>query len=244
MKIYKFLLFLSIIFLTGCDNGKPKYTTIYLLVDVTDKSLKDSQILVNSVPKILTKMGVSATTGGNAGGEVKIFVINDLSDSPSVSVKLNSDPGGLLGTNPIDRTDEIKAFQADLSASLNKVLDGVDWNKDKSKIYQNICREVNNLNKVAGEKTFIVFSDMLENSELFSLYKDSSKLINDIKNLDQNILKKDCDISDLSQTDMYFISNRNKQNDQLVNSAERFWRALFQIKNVKKVTFDAELNIQ
>jgi hypothetical protein len=230
--------------MVGCPGNKPKHTNIYILVDVTDSLFKDNQILVDSVPKILNKIGVSTTTGGDAGGETKIFVINDLSDSPSVSVKLNSDPGGLLGANPIDRTDEIKVFETNLKSALGKVTDGVEWNKDKSKIYQNVCRELNNLNKSEGEKTMIVFSDMLENSELFSLYKNADKLATDVKNLEQNVLKKDCELPDLSQTDLYFVSNRNKKNDQLINSAERFWKALFQLKKARKIVFDAELNVE
>ena len=150
------------------------------------------------------------------------------------------------GQNPLDRQDEIKKFQSDLSSKISELLKDNDWNKEKSKIYQNVCRELNNLKKADTKhsKTMILFSDMLENSTLLSFYKSNTDvLINQIESFEKNTLSKDCAIPDLSEIEFYVVTNRNKTNDELINKAERFWKALFKLKNVKHFSFDAELHL-
>jgi hypothetical protein len=252
MKRYKFNATLTLITLftfslLGCEsNSDAKFSDVYILIDVTDKSFRDNNIILESVPKILNKMNIDPDKLGMSGGEVKIFTINDLSETKSLTVKLPQGVEGLLGQNPLDRQDEIKKFQSELSSSISTVLKNRNWDKEKSKIYQNVCRELNNLKRTNSKhsKTMIVFSDMLENSELLSFYRDDTdSLITDVQNFDKNKLGKDCRISDLSDVEFFVVTNRNKQNDELINKAERFWKALFKTKKIKHFSFDAELHI-
>ena len=201
----KYVLPISILFASlfyGCgDTQKVKLSDVYIMIDVTDKDFKDENVISESVPKILKKMNIDPTKADMAGGEIKIFTINDLSETKSTTVKLAQGLEGLLGQNPLDRQDEIKKFQSDFAASIKGMLSGLNWNKDKSKIYQNICRELNNLVKKEDnhKKMMIIFSDMLENSTLLSFYNtNTDALISQIEAFEKNTLSKDCLMPDLS----------------------------------------------
>lgn len=235
--------------LLGCsdEEAKIKFTNVFILVDVTDQVFRDQNVVVENVPRLLKMMNIDTMTAGMSGGEVKLFTINDLSETKSSTVKLAQGVAGLLGQNPLDRQDEIKKFRRELLSSIESTLKGVEWQKDKSKIYQNICRELNSLARIDDKhkKVMIVFSDMLENSELLSFYKtDTDALISQIDEFEKNTLSIDCSLPSLDKVEFYIVSNRNKGNDEKINKAERFWKALFNSKNVKHFAFDAELHLE
>jgi hypothetical protein len=239
------LFFLIILF--SCSKEKEKYTDVYVFIDVTDSTSLQTDNYQSSIPEILKAIGIDTISGGYSGGEVKFFLIDDISNSKSEKIVIKRGNPGVLGQNPFDRMDEINNFKNGLKNQLDKILRNAEWDRNQSKIYQNICRELSSLHSAEGEKKIIIiFSDMLENSSIFSFYgsrMDKIKsYINNIEGVYDKILSKDCAIQDLSGIEIYMIAQRTVENDEKVNLAEKFWTALFEYKNAD-VHFDSELDI-
>lgn len=240
-KLHYVFIFLIAIFFSNCGTEE-KFTEVYVLIDVTDKTLKENKAVNQSIPKILKKIGVSSQNGGYSGGEVKLFLINELSESISSTFRIEKGVQGMLGDNILDRQDKIKEFESKLDKAFSNVFDNSNFDRSKSKIYQNLCREINSLKQnIADNKIIIVYSDMLENSELFSIYTDNTDNIK-IEDFEKKHLQKDCLLPDLSDIDIFVVTNRNQKNDENINKAERFWKQLFKSHHVKSFTLDAELN--
>jgi len=240
------LLFLC--FLQGCGESEPALTTeVYVFIDVTDSiHLGNKAQYHKSLDEILDKMGVDTASAQPAGGEVKFFLLDDVSNSISKKAYLSTASSGLLGENPFDRMDEIKQFRKELKTGINELIGQVNWKTKESKIYQNVCRELKHLaTKKADQKVVIIFSDMRENSSLFSFYGHKGARIEQMtKNIEEthdNLLAKDCELPNLEGIDIYIVSPRNQEIDEQINKAERFWTKLFEYKNAK-VNFDSELD--
>jgi len=239
------LALLTLFSICGCHNGKEQYTSIYLFIDVTDTIFKNPETYLSDIPIIIKEIGIDTIRGGFNGGEVKMFLLNNVSQTKSVTVKLNKGISGLLGQNELDRMDEIKTFYKKLNQGINDLLASIEFQREQSKIYQNICRELNTLsNTHSDKKIVIIYSDMLENSNLFTFYGEISKIqsyINDINSAMQE-LSKDCSLPELSAIDVHIVTIRTKETDEKINLAEQFWTKLFMSKNCQ-VTFDVELNL-
>ena len=217
---------------------------MYVFVDVTDSVFRSAPHYVSDVPLILRKMNIDTLKGGNDGGELRLFLINNLSESKSRVRQLKKGISGLLGDNPLDRIDEIKKFSRGVWQDLLSLLGGIQWQTDQSKIYQNLCRELNNLVKTKSDrKVVIIYSDMLENSNLFSFYGSGvEKVHRYLKDMayTKTELMIDCEMPDLSGVEVNIVTFRTTKNDERVNLASRFWTSLFNQKNAN-VRFDSEL---
>lgn len=230
--------------LLGCAKTQPKFCSVYLFIDVTDTEFKSTPRYLSDIPLILRKMNVDSSRGGNDGGELRLFLINDLSESKSIVLQLAKGVPGLLGQNPLDRIDEIKKFASGVRQNLATLSEEAKWQTEQSKIYQNLCRELNNLVRTNGEqKIVIIYSDMLENSNLFSFYgtgiEKVRRYLQDMKVAEKE-LRTDCQLPDLSGVEINVVTFRDKTNDERVNLASKFWSALFEQKNAK-IRFDSEL---
>lgn len=240
----KSILLLCAVCLFGCTKTQPEFCTVYLFIDVTDIEFKSASRYLSDIPLILRKMKVDTLQGGIDGGELRLFLINDLSESKSIVLQLAKGVPGLLGQNPLDRIDEIKKFAKGVRQNLATLSEEAKWQTDQSKIYQNLCRELNNLVRTNSErKIVIIYSDMLENSNLFSLYgpevEKVHRYLQDMKLADKE-LRTDCQMPDLSGVEINVVTFRDKTNDERVNLASKFWSALFEQKNAK-IRFDSEL---
>lgn len=245
---------------SSCCNPDIDYSNIYVLIDVTDQNLKGQyeDLLNRSVPEIEKAIGVRTDHGGYpgaSGGKVKTVTINDVSASlPIAEIPLKTGKGPLC-QNPVARLKEIKDFEENVKLAFTSALQ-VPWQKTKSEIYQNVCRELIELKKEkpsdfqkepsSHKRIMVVLSDLLENSVSTGLnfYTD------DIENLTKNIenkyktnLKPKCELPDLSDIKIFVVTIRTSENNQLINEAENFWKALFHLKN-GDVTVGAVLNMQ
>lgn len=244
------LIFLMILLLfSSCLNDDPsKSTQICVLIDVTDERFKDENFVTENLPKILQMMNLDKETGGYSGGEVKLSLINDVSDSKSKTVKIEKAETGLMGENPLNRRDEVQKFYADLESSFSKLLENADWGTDASKIYQKITRELIKMkNPVADKKVLIIYSDMLENSQLFSFYganwkSNINKLIENPEETLATLSAKGPALPDLSEFTIYVIASRNAENDEKINLSEQLWMVLFEYQGAT-VYFNSSLEI-
>jgi len=242
----KYILILNFLFLlVGCDEEQPEVVRVNVFIDVTDG--QDTRLLniEDDLEKIGQYSGVSETKGGNNGIEFRLFELNNLSESASKTIILESSIPGILGKNTLDRVDEIKEFYKQMSIALNEIHSRKREELNQSKIYQNLCRELNNISSDSTKNLVIVYSDMLENSNLFSFYNNLSQIKEWNKDIDQvvKILEnKDCHFPDLSGTAIHIVSKRKEENDLLINEAEIFWTKLFKTTN-GDFYFDADLNL-
>lgn len=238
------LVLLCALCLLGCTQEKPKFTTVYVFIDVTDSLFRPASRYLPDIPLILREMNVDTVKGGYDGAELRLFLINDLSESKSTARRLEEGTPGMLGQNPLDRLDEIKKFARGIREDFVSLLREAQWQKNQSKIYQNLCRELNNLAGVKSDrKVAVIYSDMLENSNLFSFYGSGvEKVRRYLEDMDQarRELSADCAMPNLSGVELSMVTFRTKGNDEKVNLASQFWTRFFQQQRAV-VHFGSEL---
>lgn len=238
--------FALVLIILSCKEEKPQLTAISVLIDVTDERFKDEQFIADNLPKFLSLMKLDKNTGGFSGGQIKISLINEVSDSKSETIKIATGKTGMMGENPLNRKDEVNRFFTELEESVAKVLEVANWGTDASKIYQKVTRECIKLNKIeADRKYLLIYSDMLENSNLFSFYgKNWKNQIGQLMTTPEATLdklsKKGPTLPDLSEFEIYIIATRTPGNDDKINLSEQFWTTMFEYQGAT-VTFGSGL---
>jgi hypothetical protein len=230
----------------ACNNEAIKSDLYYIMLDKTDTTLNYNYLMKSSREEILELSELTLEGSSPNGCSVRTFEINSLSNNKSDEVELKKGSIGLNGDNPLDRNEEIKKFYKELDRVFSN-LAAPSKCFNQSKIYQNLCRELISLRKVKGynSKRLIIYSDMLENSSLFSFYKnkidyrDKESLRLAIKSIEE----KACVFPNLSGIEIFVISSRNETNDELINNAERFWMYLLDSKGATDIHFDSELKL-
>lgn len=241
-------LLVMILFTLSCKKQEVQNTQVCALIDVTDEKFQDTGFTNENLPHILKLMKLDEENGGYSGGEVKISLINEISDSKSKSVLIEPAETGMLGENPLNRRDEVKRFKAELEQSFSSVLDETNWGTDASKIYQKVVRELIKMKKKEADRYYLViYSDMLENSELFSFYganwqQKIQKMAANPEETIEELSKKGPAIPDLSEFDIFVVVSRNEGNDEKINLSEQFWTSIFEYQGAT-VTFNSNLEI-
>lgn len=241
------MLFMLLLFACSTEE-QTKSTQICILIDITDERFKDNSFVSENMPKFLNLMHLDKNTGGYSGGEIKLSLINEVSDSKSKTVKIASAETGLLGENKLNRKDEVDRFYNELEKSFTNLLQNANWGTDASKIYQKVTRELIKMKKGdADQKYLIIYSDMLENSKLFSFYGNGWK--NKIESMLESpeatlekLSKNGPTLPDLSEFEIHIISTRTSENDEKINLSEQLWMALFEYQGAT-VSFNSVLEI-
>lgn len=224
------------------NSKSPVVTTTYIFVDITGEDSTKDVLTETQIDEIMESMGM--TKGGSAfnGGTVKIMLINDISMNKSVTMELpkgNSNFGN--GETAQSRALKIRKFKEEISKKSKQFLTGLVSGKDESEIYRNLCKQLKILkDDKVDKKNIIIFSDMLENSPIFSLYGKAT-------NYDSTIEKanKECSFPTMEEINLYVVPPVNIKNKNLVNNAEKFWTKLFESKNVKKFNgFNVDLTME
>ncbi len=240
------IILLPILF--SCKEEPVSTTQISVLIDITDKRFEDKSFVTENLPKFLQIMNLDKETGGYSGGEIKLSLINEVSDSKSKTVKIEAAKTGLMGENKLNRKDEVDRFYSDLEKTFTQILNQANWGTDASKIYQKVTRELIKMkNSAYDKKKMIIFSDMLENSNLFSFYganwkTNIQKMIDNPEKTLAQLAEKGPALPDLSEFEIYVITSRTAENDEKVNLSEQFWIALLEYRGAS-VTFNSVLEI-
>lgn len=242
-------LFLSVLLIfNSCKNEPAKTTQICVLIDVTDERFKDEKFVSENLPKLLQLMELDQQTGGFSGGEIKLSLINEVSDSKSKTIKIETGVSGLMGENPLNRKDEVDRFYKELENSFTQILNKANWGTDASKIYQKVTRELIKMKSTTADKKYlIIYSDMLENSNLFSFYganwkSNILKMVEDPDATLEKLAEKGPALPDLSEFTIYIITTRTAENDEKINISEQFWITLFENQGAT-VSFNSGLEI-
>lgn len=244
--IFSFSVFVLISF--SCKEEKVTTTQICVLIDVSDERFKNENYVAENVPKLLTLMNLDKQSGGFSGGEIKLSLINEVSDSKSKIVTLEAGETGLMGENPLNRKDQVTKFYTKLETSFTGILDNANWGTDVSKIYQKVTRELIKMKKSeADQKYLIIYSDMLENSSLFSFYganwkSNIKKMIEDPEKTLQELSKNGPTLPDLSEFEIFVVTTRTSENDEKINLSEQLWISLFEYQGAT-VSFNSGLEM-
>lgn len=244
-----YLIFIFLLIWSSCKEEKVITTQICVLIDVSDVRFKNENYVSENVPKLLTLMKLDKQSSGFSGGEIKLSLINEISDSKSKTIKIKSGVTGLMGENPLNRRDEVEKFKTELEESFSAVLAQVNWGTDASKIYQKITRELIKMkNSAADKKYLIIYSDMLENSNLFSFYganwkTNIEKMMEDPNTTLEKLAKNGPSLPDLSEFMIYIVTMRTPENDEKINLSEQFWTSIFEYQGAT-VSFNSVLEIK
>jgi len=234
-------MFLLLLFILSCNECEDSLgTDIFIYIDFTEleENKNNIEIVFNNVDRILEIMEVDTSEHLCGFGEVRIFPIYDYNAIVPVNLSLSSE-GSL--ENKYDRIDEIKEFKVNLITSLKKLIqtykkESMDKSMDykNSYIYIPICNGLTRLKKIKDKRkgTMIIFSDMLENSNLMSFYGNGLHKIKNNFNDVVKILNENCSLPDLSDISIQVIYTPNKEKDQLIEEAKRFWSKLFKLNNI------------
>lgn len=244
----KLILFALVLAGLSCKTEQPQNTAICVLIDVTDEKFKDDNFADENLSKFLSLMKLNKESGGFCGGEIKLSLINEISDSKSKTVDIPVGKTGVMGENPLTRKDLVERFFTELELSLSEVLDNADWGTNASKIYQKVTRECIKISRIeADRKYMLIYSDMLENSNKFSFYQSNWKqqiesMMADPGKTIEQLSKKGPALPDLSELEIYIIASRTPGNDEKINLSEQFWTTLLEYQGAS-VTFASDLEI-
>lgn len=251
MSYTKFIVVvISVFAYFSCTNQKEKSRTtlVCVLIDVSDERFKDENFIHENLPKYFKLMNLDKSSGGFSGGELKFSLINEISDSKSKLVKIEKGEDGLMGENPLTRKDNVNQFIKNAENQLSLLLKEANWGTESSKIYQKIARECIKMKRSEADKKYlIIYSDMLENSNLFSFYKTNwenqiEKMMAEPENTLTTFAENGPVLPDLSEFEIYIVAKRNSENDERINLSEQLWTALFEFQGAT-VFFNSDLEI-
>lgn len=212
-----------------CKNEPPSLTAVTVLSDVSEPEFAAKHALYTNRFALLHFFVVDTMFPGSNGGSLRLARLNDLSESPAYTITFPAGQGALLD-NPKVRREAGQKFAADLTVATDTFLQKNYTGTKESKIYQGICRELQHLvASAADRRILIIFSDLLENSALFSFYGQGPKpFLKDPIAFADSVLQEACPLPDCSQVDIYLVTFRTTENDELVNQAEKFWKAVLE----------------
>ena len=202
--------------LTVFYMGSAQEKTVYMWIDLTDEVLMDAH---KEKAKEAAKMLFNSKSGLDGSIKFKIMGINhELISNTQMIVNL---PKGTSGSLCItcqskkERTNQV-------SKALNELLRVIDEVQPiaiyETRIYENMNEELWNLSDERGEKYAIVFSDLLENSPVTSMYSSGGADVSKIKFG-----------ADLSNINVYLIRSCRQEKDfnVMCDEAISFWRTAF-----------------
>jgi len=221
----------------GCQEAPPTQTDLYIFLDYTEGQHYD---LEEDVDKYFELMNITEENNRNFG-QVRVFPIYDVASSVSQSVKLKEGKSKLEG-NKYLRQKELDAFKTKLVGkveSFNNMHTGKSLKA--SHIFQPISKGMKKMEKSdADRKVMLIYSDMLENSQLANMHGAQLNFTKVKTNFDQHW--KGEDISDI---EMYIVYPIDKNNDTKIRKAGEIWRQYLMEKGMDEelVHFDTSIDI-
>lgn len=214
-KLFIIFVGLSMALLSSCGGSSSDNATkhnISILVDNTEKA--------ESREYMLSSKGIFNLLG-QGSGLVEWIPINSVSINQKLAVEL---PSPESGETRLQMRLRFKKFSEELESTRSELL-GPSKGSNNSSIYKPLCEAIQNLNASdADEKTLIVVSDMIENSDFGNFYKD--KPMSEVqKCLDSSgvSLPKSSNLKVIILYDPEGDSNKQRRFDK----AMEIWKELF-----------------
>lgn len=232
------LFLISLIFLIACSSEKATKTDLYIYLDFTEGQ-DYTKALENDVDHYLELMNVTEHSNRNYG-MIRVYPLHDVGSATSKTVKLKEGKSELEGNRHI-RNKEIDAFKGKLLSKMNETNSNFTNKELKSShIFTPICKGVKKMSKSdADKKVILIYSDMLENSELANFHSSQIKYESLKSNFDQA-----CGIEDMSDYEVYIVHPVDKHNDKKIRKAENLWGKYLQDKGLDADNFHFDTSIE
>lgn len=211
----------------SCNNDTYNLTrSVAVIIDVTESSTDrdlNSDLIVKDIMEILD---LNDNYYGKA--TISIHLLNELSGKRPVVIELPRDNSG----NSIIRKEKIKKFLNNAQASIRDVL-GSKKEQKFSKIYSKLCHIIHKYQR--KEVTYLIYSDLLENSQLASFYKSSTldKAVQNPVDFVKNKFRSTCEISSLENQSVIIYTIRSTETDRMVQKSLNFWGNFLRHKGAK-----------
>lgn len=160
------IFFFSLILLISCKQDiKPTFHYVTLLVDITD--IDDS---IQS-----SALGSYGQVEDNDGICLSLALITDVHNNPKQTICLDSFSDGMMA-NTVERNHDIREYNEERT-NLYDSIDSVSYKYEESHVLRSICRELEALSNQpqGGKKRLVVFSNLFENTSLFSVFDYQNK---------------------------------------------------------------------
>jgi hypothetical protein len=228
--------------LSSCEEiaNEQKYTINYIFVDITGEEESSNILNDEHIEQLVNSSGWAKGGDVYNGASFRFFTLSNLNMTQSLDLEMKMGETGLSGQPALARQRDVQRFindklKPDISAFISKIEKG----RDESEVYSNLCKQLSNLsNQPADKKNVVIYSDMLENSNLFSLYGK------EVTSKEFENAEKNCQFPDLSDINIYIVPPLNPKNKELVSKSEKAWSNFFASKNAKSFHFDVNLNVE
>lgn len=234
----KIIWFLPMLFLWSCTQEEVVNTDLYLYFDYTEGQNYE-QVMAQDVDKYLQLMDISEHSRNY--GTVKVYPLHDISASVNQTVKIKEGKSQLEGNRYV-RQKEVNQFKEKLGGkltSLNESFKNTPLNN--SHIFAPICKGFKKLQQSdTNQKIVIIYSDMLENSNVANLHRGKVDYAELAATLDET-----CNCGDLMDIQLYVVHPVSKPHDQLIRQSAGLWQQYFQGKGLdsKNFHFDTSIDI-
>lgn len=209
-------------------------TEITVMRDITDVLV--SQPTLTDISSLLNPEN-SIWDGSN----FRFIDISDVSYNHTSETRIPAE-NPLLG-NELDRIKKVKQFKEEVSDILENA--GFEtMNKNNSSIYRPIASELNRLSQSSAEhKYLLIYSDLAENTEEFSVYKDSDfELLQSKPDLVRQYFEKQAKLKNLKGIKVFLIYQpKNRNSDNQYNIISAFYTKLLEDSGAK-VEISANIN--
>ena len=233
----KTLLILSLFLMFGCQTKPPTETEIYIYLDFTEGQ-DYSNRFEEDATAYLELMGLF-DEGSPDFGKIKVYPLYDVGSARGKTVKLKEGKSEFEG-NKFLRKKEVEKFQSQLIGFLkemNAAYTGKSLNR--SHIFAPICKGINKLNDAdADRKIMLIYSDMLENSDLANFHAKNQSVEKWATAFDEA-----CEIEDVSDLEFYIVHPVDKNNDSKIQVAADFWQNYLMDKGLDEDGFHFDTGI-
>lgn len=222
MKNFRFIIIGVIAVISSCTSNTKvsKETTndIYILVDNTEAHPDSRENLVSTKSIIeMVKLGGSVTWQN-----VNAVTLNA---NQTIEISLPDDP-----TN-FQKRNALEPFAQDFNESRKNFLGPITKGTDNSSIYKPVCQALAKLSKLKSEqKTLIIVSDMIENSQFGNFYRKQSF----------DLIKKQLDSSSTELKNpgnlkviILYDPQGNPKHEKQFDYAMEIWAQLFEAANIQ-----------
>jgi len=231
------LVILSIIIalLPACSNIEGKLSNLIVIVDVTTAESDEIPSVDRIMADIEKLVDIESAQNVNNGLVFSVSLFDDISGSAAAQLVLKPMSGNTAMDNPVKRKKEVRNYLKELRAMVTSTLASTQLDRAKSKIYNKLCSTLPNFINTTDENYVIIYSDMLENSELATFYNPAllQTAAKDPIEFYNQKLKPSCELPSLANTEVHLYTAHTKENDMKVSQAEKFWAGVLKNKGAK-----------
>jgi len=219
-----------------CQEPSPSHTDLYLYLDYTEG--QQYEFGEEEVSQFLQLMNIREGTSRNAG-VLRIYPLYDLASSRNARIQMKKGKSK-LESNKFVSEKELKKFSQKVRSKIEDM--NAEYGGEELKhsyIFQPLQKGFKKLsNSTADHKIVLIYSDMLENSQVANFHTaklDKSALL--------NRLEQASSIEDLSEFEIYIVYPVDQKNDAKIQKRLSIWEQYFVNKGLDSDQFHADTGI-